>query len=335
MTAPENTQSNDQTEPTQTQLELFTGPKPIDLKPPRYPRTEQRLGKEGWVQVNFMISPEGKPYEIVVTDSTGIEAFEKAAVRTVKDWTFEQALMDGVPIDAGSIHRISFELTGPGNVGARKSFIRAVRKLSKSISDEDQESSEAALTGLEPQNLYEDAYLNIAWFNYFKKWGTERQQLGALRRGIAYKSNAQYLPKDLYVSSLLSMFVLEINAQDFARALATWEMLEAQELDEKKMTSLQSAVDDILVLKGDDRSYDVPGRIGANSSWWYRLLKNSFSVIVTSGAVAEIKLRCDRKYVFFRYEPDIQYRISDNYGSCGIELVGDPGTTFSLVQSRT
>ena len=102
---------DDQAEAIETQLEVFIGPKPIDLKTPKYPRKEQRLGKEGWVQLNFMISPEGKPYEVVVTDSVGSEAFEKTALRTLKRWTYEPALMDGVPIDAGSNFKIVFALT--------------------------------------------------------------------------------------------------------------------------------------------------------------------------------------------------------------------------------
>jgi len=332
--ANENIQPDDEAEAPQTQLDVFTGPKPMDLKPPTYPRKERRQGKEGWVQLNFMVSAEGKPYEVVVTDSTGIEAFETAALRTVTGWTFEPALMDGVPIDAGSSFKIKFALSGPGT-GARSSFVRGYKKLSKFISDDDKESADAELAGLNVQNLYEDAYVNLARYNYYKKWGDERQQLAALRRAIAHETDANYLPKKVFVSALLSMFMLEVVTQDFARALATWKVLETQGVDERKMTALQGAVDDILTLTGDDRTYDVSGTIGPSSSWYYRLLKNSFSVHVASGVVAEIRLRCKKKYVFFPYEPDIQYRISDNSGSCGIELVGDPGTTFSLVQSRS
>ena len=139
----------------------------------------------------------------------------------------------------------------------------------------------------------------------------------------------------LFVKVLLAMFDLEVSTQDFARALSTWKLLEALDVDEQKMAIIQNAVINIFTLKGDDRAYAVSGKIGESSSWYYHLLKNSFKIDVVNGKVAEIKLRCDKKYVFFRYDPDIQYRISDKYGFCGIELVGDPGTTFSLVQSRT
>ena len=77
----------------------------------------------------------------------------------------------------------------------------------------------------------------------------------------------------------------------------------------------------------------VDAQINTGTSWFYMLFKKRFQIAVTNGELAEIKLRCDKQYVFFRYEPDIQYRVSDRHGNCGVELVGAPGTKFSLVQS--
>jgi len=39
-------------------------------------------GREGWVVLNMMIDPQGKPYEAMVVDSSGNPAFEKAALRS-------------------------------------------------------------------------------------------------------------------------------------------------------------------------------------------------------------------------------------------------------------
>ena len=104
-------------------------------------------------------------------------------------------------------------------------------------------------------------------------------------------------------------------------------------INKEDLAAYQKAIDRILVLKEDDRTYSVPGQIALNTRWFYRLLKNQFRIVVATGDIAEIKLRCDKNYFFFKYEPEIQYRISDSDGFCWIELVGDPGTTFELVQS--
>jgi len=57
-----------------------------------------------------------------------------------------------------------------------------------------------------------------------------------------------------------------------------------------------------------------------------------FSIVVASGAVKEIKLRCQKQYLFFRYQPGLEYSIGSKSDHCGIEVVGDPGTTFRLIQ---
>jgi hypothetical protein len=76
----------------------------------------------------------------------------------------------------------------------------------------------------------------------------------------------------------------------------------------------------------------VPGEIITGTSWNYELLKRRFQIEVASGKVAEIKLRCDRQYVFFQFDPKLQYTIGGNDRSCSMEVVGDPGTKFRLTQ---
>jgi len=313
------------------ELEVFVGPKGKVIKSPNYPRREQQQGREGWVQLGMMISPEGKAYEVVVTDSTGNKAFEKAALNAVKKWVFQPALMDGVPIDAGSNFKIKFALSGAA--GASSKFVRAIGRFKKHIANDDKEAADKELSSIRVKNLYEDAFLNIARYSYYEKWGSDYQRLYALRRGIAHEDDAHYLPKKLYVTALLSMFFLEVKQKDFARALKTWKLLEGRKLDDNTVSSLQNVVNKITVLESDDRTYSVAGEIGESFSWNYRLLKNNFNITVEHGELAEIKLRCDKKYVFFRYKPKTIYRISEKYGHCGIEVVGNPGSKFSLIQS--
>src|SRR5579862_9010922 len=46
-----------------------------------YPEGERSRRREGWVRLNMMIDPKGKPYEITVLDSSGNPVLENAAVR--------------------------------------------------------------------------------------------------------------------------------------------------------------------------------------------------------------------------------------------------------------
>ena len=63
------------------------------------------------------------------------------------------------------------------------------------------------------------------------------------------------------------------------------------------------------------------------------MLKRRFRVQVASGRLSEIKLRCERNYLFFPYNPELEYKVEARSGRCSIELVGDPGTKFQLIQS--
>jgi len=69
---------------------------------------------------------------------------------------------------------------------------------------------------------------------------------------------------------------------------------------------------------------------GDHESWGGRLFKKRFAISVKKGAVSEIKLRCKKKYVFFKYEPDIEYTVNPNVGDCYIQVLGDAGTQFDL-----
>ncbi len=55
------------------------GPKILNggLTSNAYPRNEVTDGREGWVVLNMMIDPKGKPYEVMVADSSGNPAFEE------------------------------------------------------------------------------------------------------------------------------------------------------------------------------------------------------------------------------------------------------------------
>ena len=93
-------------------IETYIPPKARKQSPPNYPRRQAANGQEGWILMNYMVDPKGKPYEIDVTAFIGDEAFVDAALKAVETWRFESAMLNGEAIDAGHRHRITFELTG-------------------------------------------------------------------------------------------------------------------------------------------------------------------------------------------------------------------------------
>jgi len=317
---------------TPVEVEVFKGPqmrgKAVGL---RYPDSESSRGHEGWVRLDMMIDSQGKPYEVVVAESTGNEAFEYVAVRAAQNWKFDPATRDGTAIHGSFSLKVGFYMRDPAK-GAAPKFVGAYRDLMKAIEAGDQARADGQLAKLEARNLYEDAYKNLASYHYHRKWGTQEQQLAALRGAIAGESVPRYLPSDTFAGVLASLLGLEVRMQDYGSALKTWERLQPI-APRESLPAWQKTIDQIQALRSGDGTVRLAGAINRGTSWNGQLFKNRFEIALSSGQVSEIKLRCEKQYLFFPYEPGVRYTVETRGGSCSIELVGDPGTKFELVQS--
>lgn len=292
------------------------------------PASEIRQGHEGWVEINAMISPEGRAYEPVVVDSSGNVAFEKAALGWAAAHKFKAATLNGSPIDSGYSFKVIF---AQGQNGASKGFIARYKELIALAQSGDKSSTEAALQKLAPQNLYEDAFMGIAQYAYFGRWGTVAQQMEALHRAIANEHQAKYLSDALFQSASMSLFNLQIQSGYFGSAMQTYEDLSQQQ---KSAPDVQANIVGLRTLQTNDTAFTVRGAIEEKYTRWnYRLLKQHFSVVVTSGELTEIKLRCDKKFVLIPYSTDFEYTIPNSFGSCDMEMIGSGGTEFALIQS--
>ena len=315
-------------------LELYTPPQRKELATPVYPSSPLEQHREGRVRLEFMVDPQGKPYEIAVSESMGHRFFQQAAIRALKKSTFEPARIDGQPADAGYSLQYTFALEG-GSKGAGRWFVRTYRDTTGIIAEGDREMADQHLASLEGQtklNLYEDAYLHVAKYNYYAKWGDKHQQLRALDRAVAHEFAEKHLPQELFVNCQRARFMLLVETQDYERAVRTYRMLRGFDLDEAVIAALQSVIDKLEALRADDRAYTVPGDFGERTSWSYNLFKDEFFIQDVQGDIAEIKLRCLADYVFFRFEPDIKYKVAGEKNRCHLQLVGNPGTTFTLTQ---
>jgi TonB family protein len=296
-----------------------------------YPTHEERDGKEGWAVLNMMIDPHGKPYEVTVVDSIGNPAFEKAAIAAVDQMSFAPAKRGTTPIDSSFMFKMYFSRAEPAR-GARSRFVSTYRKFTHAIEAGDKAQADQYLSKLDAQNLYEDAFRNFGKYFYDRKWGTEADQLRDLKRAIGGEKNDQYLPRQAFVTALGGMFILQVNANDYGGALDTWRTLDG--IAPKEMRDkLRPSVDQINALRNSDKPVAMSVRIDRGTTWHGTLFKNRFRILVTSGAVAEIKLRCAQQYLLFNYDASLEYSVTSRSGPCGIEVIGDAGTLFDLIQS--
>lgn len=320
-------------EPEPLIIDTYVGPRSVRLSEPEYPEALIHRNQEGWVALNFMVDTEGRAYEISVADAVGDEAFQDAAIRALQRSRFEPATLGGEPIEAGANYAYSFALRG-GREGARRRFVRRFRALLDAVQSGDRDAADAALAKLEADNLYENAYLEYGRFERHRRWGTVHQQIRALHRAVGREEATRYLPDDVYGDALRHLFALQVERQDFGGALKTANRLFELPLEEDLKRVLHGAVEDIEAVRHQDATFAVGGEISHGAySWHLTLFRNAFHIDRVDGRLAEIKLRCAGKFVGFGFDEDLVYRVSERYMPCTLEVVGDPGTRFRLVQS--
>jgi protein TonB len=77
---------------------------------PRYPRTAQRRGVTGWVDISFTVLPDGTVSGIGVMDSEPGGIFDQAATEAVAEWRFEPPVEEGMPVERRVAVRMMFNL---------------------------------------------------------------------------------------------------------------------------------------------------------------------------------------------------------------------------------
>jgi len=108
---PEGSADGDSTAPAAAQqTPVYWKMKLLEMKPPVYPPRCLRLGIEGTVRLRVLVGEDGRPQDAAIGTSSGDTGLDQAALDAVRDWRFEPAKRDGVPLRAWCIVPITFSL---------------------------------------------------------------------------------------------------------------------------------------------------------------------------------------------------------------------------------
>jgi TonB family protein len=77
---------------------------------PKYPDRAAMNGTQGWVDIEFTISPEGVPVDLKVRDASPKRMFDRAALDALAQWRFEPLKTANGPHAQRAILRMRFEL---------------------------------------------------------------------------------------------------------------------------------------------------------------------------------------------------------------------------------
>ena len=87
------------------------GVTPLVRIEPEYPPRAKQQGIEGWVELEFTISPVGTVKDAVVTAAKPSFVFDRAALRAVRKWRYSPKTEGGVAVERPGVQvRLRFEI---------------------------------------------------------------------------------------------------------------------------------------------------------------------------------------------------------------------------------
>jgi hypothetical protein len=309
-----------------------------------YPSESFMNGQQGWVILNFMVDADGKPFEPVVVDSIGPQRHHDRAIDRLMDTLYQPATLNGTAVEGSSYMRFVFR---PGvtpysyrndlPILPRKFFVTLYEKFFSLIDSQQSDEARRALAELssvEELNIYEAAFVDFAEYRMAFFESDVAEQLEHLRRALSYEELIgieSFLPLQLVPVARFELLKLQVESKHYAEALSTFETVRRTNQREL-VDSLQPLMDEISSYAGDDSFYSVDAQIRNTSTWFLELAKPAFSLTEVQGNIDEISVACEAKYAIFPFKKDVEYNIPENWGSCTLRILGDPGTGFTVWQ---
>jgi len=83
---------------------------PIVTSKPRYPLRAQSRNIEGWVVVEFTITPTGAVIDPKVADAKPKGIFDRSATNAISKWKFKPKIENGRPVAQRAVQRLEFNI---------------------------------------------------------------------------------------------------------------------------------------------------------------------------------------------------------------------------------
>ena len=317
------------------EITTFIPPKPHRIFGPTYPLKAKQNGEEGWVIVNFMVDTHGKPYEISVVEYSDKD-FINRTLEAVEKWEFEPALFEGKPIDAAFTQRIGFRFEEDSRSYITSRQVNSIfGSIVTAINEKDREEASDRLNEFykKKKTLYEESFYWLARYYFAAAWLDTEEQYRVLNRALfKTDSGAYYLPEKGVPRLLLSKLNLEVKRNYLSRALDTAAQLNDYDLSPKQLQYIVETTKQILETRSGTGLIVVKGKIDKANSFYHSLLRSRFSFSEVEGDIAELRLRCEKGYVGFVYKEEITFEVDGEAGNCSLQVIGDPDTTFKLLE---
>ncbi len=309
---------------------------PVQQDDPIFPSSGFRTGQEGWVRVNFVVTPEGRTTDAIVVDSVGGAAFEEAALDAVGDWVFE-------PGDAEITRNVvdmRFELRR-GREAATSNFLRRYRRIMTHVLEEEMDHAREqvdAAVQLGGWNLYEEAMLALMIGRVEGLENDPAAKLEYYLRAISLASQRALDGADRR-DALSRVFEIQHYYGQYGSARLTLAALNSLPRGERTAENLTPKVDEIETALNDDAPITVQGRLytpcdceEGQTLWYYQPARSEFSFANLSGNVESFEARCEASRISGNVEDGGQWTLPEAPARCEIFVFGADGATFEILE---
>lgn len=310
--------------------------KPVDLPDPVFPGSGFRTGQEGWVQMNFVVRPDGTVADPIVVHSVGGPAFEAAARDALARWRFE-------PVDVEipyNVVEMRFELRR-GRDAATSNFLRRYRRIMTHVFEEETELARRQVdqaVALGGWNLYEETMLALMVGRVEGQEGDIDAKLKYYLRAMALANRSALDGQDRR-DALSRIFQLQHFRGQYGSALRTLEILRNQPRGSRDADALQPKVDEVMAALASPAAYTVSGQLLApcdcdagQALWYYRPARREFSFASADGNVGAYEARCRSARIAGEVSIGERIVLPESPERCELFVFGDDGTRIELLE---
>lgn len=308
----------------------------------------------GLVEFMFMVDISGKPIEIMKTWSS-MQKFEDQALLALQLFRYEPARVKNEAVIGRSSATVEFTFKnndlrngrvktqsfGSSSVHGSlpKGFISFNKKLNTEIQAENVDNEKIdyllnKMSNLKHQKFYSLAYLSLARFNVAKKRKDSENQILALTQLLKYdyqldeKYKTVSGEKGLAIKATL--IKLLIGSGRYIDAINYYTNLRDESPELESLFS--GYIDQIQTLRSSSNVVERKLAIRHDGYIQLNLFKRSFSIDQVIGVLNSIKLRCEQKFLEIEFQPSVQITLPAKWGECNLQVIGDPETSFALLQ---
>jgi TonB family protein len=219
----------------------------IEQPMPEFPIGELVRGREGWVLVTYTVQQDGTVFSPIVEESSGSEAFDKAAVTAVSEWRY----IPGTEQRESALVNFVFERSQPF---VSKKFYFRNEQVHKAINKGDFDDAQNRIDKMRRKDdltASELAYSYITEGRIYAEEGDKAGQLQCFRKAMI--NDGRWLDREDYLKLLRASVVLELQLEDYSSALRDHALLSETGVGRKLAADLEEPIRVLESMVASDR----------------------------------------------------------------------------------